>query len=57
MQTDEYWQRRNESIERQVAAKCVAQIFEGTGYKYASEGVTEHDFVKCFNIFLKLIRP
>jgi len=54
--SQEYWDKRNDSIERQVAAKCVAQVFEGAGYKWATDGVQEKDFVVCFNIFLKLIR-
>lgn len=47
---------KNASIERQVAAKCVAQMFEGTGYKYSTDGISENDIVSCFNLFLKLIR-
>ena len=41
---------RTASIERQVAAKCVAQAL--TGQMSVSEG----DVTKTFNLFLKLIR-
>lgn len=51
-----YWEKRNQSIERQTACKCVAQVFEGCGHKMANEGLTEQDFVKAFNLFMKLIR-
>lgn len=40
---------RQASIERQVAAKCVAQVYNGrTG--------TEDGITRDFNLFLKLIR-
>ncbi len=45
----EYWAKRNQSIERQVAVKCVATLFQG-------KDVNEEQFVKAFNIFLALIR-
>ena len=41
---------RQNSIERQVAAKCVAQAL--TGQMSVSEG----DVTRSFNLFLKLIR-
>ena len=41
---------RTASIERQVAAKCVAQAL--TGQMSVSEG----DVTRSFNLFLKLIR-
>jgi len=47
---------RSESIERQTAAKCVAQVFEGQGFKYSTSGVEPKDFESCFMIFHKLIK-
>lgn len=40
---------RQESIERQVAAKCVAQVYTG-------RVAPEEEVVKAFNLFIKLIR-
>jgi hypothetical protein len=40
---------RQSSIERQVAAKCVAAVFEG-------RTATESEIVAGFNLFLRLIR-
>ena len=40
---------RQSSIERQVAAKCVAQVYEG-------RIGTEAEIVKAFSLFLRLIR-
>ena len=45
-----YQDSRTQSIERQVAAKCVAQVYTGAG-------PTEKDYiVASFNLFLQLIR-
>ncbi len=44
-----YWDKRNESIERQVACKCVAQVYTG-------RSAPEEEIVKAFNLFIKLIR-
>jgi len=41
---------RAASIERQVAAKCAAQMLQGT------TSTSQEDVVACFNLFLKLIR-
>ena len=40
---------RQNSIERQVAAKCAAQVMEG-------HSATENEIVSVFNVFLRLIR-
>jgi NMD protein affecting ribosome stability and mRNA decay len=41
---------RTASIERQVAAKCAAQLLTGARF------VTDEESTKAFNHFLKLIR-
>lgn len=40
---------RQNSIERQVAAKCVARALQG-------HDPTDESITKCFNVFMKLIR-
>jgi hypothetical protein len=47
---------RQESIERQVAAKCAAQVYESMGFKLATDGVSQEQVVSTFNLFLRLIR-
>lgn len=46
-----YWDKRNASIERQVAVKAVAQLFQGD-----FKNTTEEDITKVFRLFVKLIR-
>ncbi len=40
---------KQSSIERQVAAKCTAKVFDG-------RPAQEEEITKAFNLFLKLIR-
>ena len=44
-----YWDKRNASIERQVAVKCVASMYQG-------RDMTEEQLVKAFRVFIRLIR-
>jgi hypothetical protein len=46
--TKEYWEKRNKSIIRQVSAKCVAQVLQGSN-------PTEETVKMQFNTFLALI--
>jgi hypothetical protein len=47
-----YWDRRNQSIERQVAVKAVAQVMTGIN----PNDLRQEDITRLFNIFIKLIR-
>lgn len=47
-----YWERLNQSIERQVAVKAVAQVLT----EINPNDLRQEDITRLFNLFIKLIR-